>query len=377
MADDPLQSLAERTTVELTYAPPPQTWRRWLTSSIRSWARSTFSRESYISSLKSLLWVLPLTALIWVYAEREQVMTLNNVIIKVKSAEDSGRVLRIIPASDTIIHADLKGPQADIDQAKEYIENTAIPIEVDRTLAAGEYDVDVTSLINKLPEVVNRGVTVTNCIPSVVHVSIDPIIEKEVEVKPPADFAGTPAVFTPTQVRIRGPASQLDRAMKSGQLFAYADFRRFSAQLAAGGSQVLQNVPLSPPSDVNASETTFSPVVVRAQVEAPRLEKRALLSYVTVFAAYPEVPRADQYRAKFDNRVLGIHIVGPADEVAKLESGATTALAIFRVDLDNTDTTAQRTAPLIFDLPPGVRVADQDKNQKITYTLEQRPKADQ
>jgi hypothetical protein len=377
MPEDPHQPVSDRKTVELSYAPAPQTWRRWMATSIRSWVRSTFSRESYISSLKSLLWVVPLTVLIWIYAEREQVQTLNNVVIKVRSAEDSGRVIRIMQASDSIVHADLKGPQADIEQVKEFIENTTVPVEVDRTLAGGEYDVDVTSLINKLPEVVNKGVTVTNCIPSTIHVSIDPIIEKEIEVKPPGDFAGSAAVFTPTQVRIRGPASQLDRALRNGQLFAYADFRRFTGQLAAGGSQVLQNVPLTPPSDVNASEVTLSPVVVRAQVEVRRLEKSDILPYATVYAAEPEAPRADQYHAKFDSTVKGIHIVGPADEVAKLVSGATPAFAIFRVDLDNTDTISQRTAPLIFDLPPGVRVAEQDKNRKITYTLEQRPKTDQ
>src|SRR3954469_15068187 len=39
---------------------------------LRRWFRETFNREQLVSSLKSLLWVAPLTLLIWIYAEREQ-----------------------------------------------------------------------------------------------------------------------------------------------------------------------------------------------------------------------------------------------------------------------------------------------------------------
>ena len=42
---------------------------------LRRWARNTFTRDQLASGLRSLLWVAPLTVLIWIYAEREQIIT--------------------------------------------------------------------------------------------------------------------------------------------------------------------------------------------------------------------------------------------------------------------------------------------------------------
>jgi hypothetical protein len=372
MPETPLQSVNE-----VTYAPPRRTWRRRLSSTVRSWARSTFSRESYVTSLKSLLWVLPLTVLIWIYAEREQVVTVTNVVIRIKLAADSGRVIHFVPATDNIVHADIRGPQVDIDEVKDYVENNIIPVDVDRSLTRGEHPIEVTAQLNKLPEVALKGITVERA--SMIRVSIDPVVEKEVEVKPSADFAGvgTPPVFTPARVRLRGPESAVDRASKNSQLFAYANFSKFTAQLAEGGSQTLRNVPLSPPAVLDATEVTFSPVSVTAQVEATKTAKTIVLPYVTVFAAYPtQIAKADQYRANVpDNTLRGVRVRGPVDEITKLETGATLAFAYFRVDLDNPDTNAQRTSPPVdYGLPPGVSVSEEDKKRTVTYTLEPRPR---
>ena len=46
--------------------------RRWV-AVVRRWFRDTFSREQLVSALRSLIWVAPLTVLIWIYAESEQV----------------------------------------------------------------------------------------------------------------------------------------------------------------------------------------------------------------------------------------------------------------------------------------------------------------
>src|SRR5688572_16294126 len=62
----------------LSYAPVAAraSRRAYWASATRRWARDTFSREQIISSLKSLAWVAPLTVLIWIYAEREQLARL-------------------------------------------------------------------------------------------------------------------------------------------------------------------------------------------------------------------------------------------------------------------------------------------------------------
>ena len=76
---------------------PPRPLRKRVAWAARTWARSTFSRDSFLSSLKSLLWVAPLTVLIWVYAEREQVVTLKGVAVSLEMrSNEAGRVVRVL-----------------------------------------------------------------------------------------------------------------------------------------------------------------------------------------------------------------------------------------------------------------------------------------
>src|SRR3954464_11454986 len=82
MSDQPNPNPLGKTTPALAAlshpsAPKPKTPERRALAKrtaalVRRWARDTFNRESFVSSLRSLLWVAPLTLLIWIYAEREQ-----------------------------------------------------------------------------------------------------------------------------------------------------------------------------------------------------------------------------------------------------------------------------------------------------------------
>src|SRR5436305_9069569 len=55
---------------------------------VRRWVRNTFTRDQIASGLRSLLWVAPLTVLIWIYAEREQTTNAPvNIPIEVVSTD--------------------------------------------------------------------------------------------------------------------------------------------------------------------------------------------------------------------------------------------------------------------------------------------------
>src|SRR3954470_2449441 len=81
---------------------------------LRRWARETFNREQLISSLKSLLWVAPLTLLIWIYAEREQQKDQPAQFqVEVRSGTP-GQVARLADQSGSqvaMVSAMLRGPK--------------------------------------------------------------------------------------------------------------------------------------------------------------------------------------------------------------------------------------------------------------------------
>src|SRR5205807_2622098 len=73
-------SMAENRTISYQPKRPSRTWRD---EAATTWHRfgARFTRENVISNLKTLAWVVPLTLLIWIYAEREQVATTKDVAV--------------------------------------------------------------------------------------------------------------------------------------------------------------------------------------------------------------------------------------------------------------------------------------------------------
>src|SRR5688500_9862212 len=86
---------------------------------VRRWARGTFTRENLVSGAKTLAWVVPLTVLIWVYAEREQLIPEQSVPIPINvTSGDPSRVVTLLHPPDKMILADLEGPRSRIDAVR-------------------------------------------------------------------------------------------------------------------------------------------------------------------------------------------------------------------------------------------------------------------
>src|SRR5881392_2688309 len=80
-------------------------------TNLRRWFTRTFTLENLFVTLKTLAWVTPLTILIWVYAEREQVTSRPVTIpIAVKSV-DPNRIVRL-RSGDESVSAQISGPNA-------------------------------------------------------------------------------------------------------------------------------------------------------------------------------------------------------------------------------------------------------------------------
>jgi hypothetical protein len=89
-------------------------------SSVRRWSARTFTMENLLSGLKTFAWVAPLTILIWVYAEREQVVQKEVTIpIAVKST-DPGRIVSLRPGDESIV-AFIEGPRLAVDRVSELV----------------------------------------------------------------------------------------------------------------------------------------------------------------------------------------------------------------------------------------------------------------
>src|SRR4051812_15684629 len=100
------------------------TRRERMTLRARSWWRNYFSRDRVMNGVRSLPWVVPLTLLIWVYAEREQVVPVPVAIPIEVVSTDPNRLVTIEgqsrPASGRPqVMATLSGPKAQTESVKD------------------------------------------------------------------------------------------------------------------------------------------------------------------------------------------------------------------------------------------------------------------
>lgn len=373
---------------ELQRARPQRTTRARMTIWLRRWSRETFSRESLLSSLRSLMYVAPLTLLIWMYAEREQLLKVSNVQIRValKSA-DPNRVVTLLDPADGTVFAELSGPRGRLEAAQEKIDPrlnaTPVTIEVSGDLPPGRYPYQVTpNQIDDDPRLSANGVTVTSVSPRVLDIFIDPLVEADVPVSAPPDVTNLsePPVFTPARVKVAMPQSLLDKARRNSggqELTVYAD-RTAIARITTPGPHERVPVKVAAPWSDGKQSLRITPDTVLANLNVKRPDRQLVIRRVPIFQLLAPTT-SDDVRVKVqggDTLSGGVTIIGPDQQVEELDrevqAGLTPVVAYFKI-ADSDQVGEPRTTSLTFDgLPAGVRVSADDEKKTVTYQLAKR-----
>ncbi len=193
----------------------PLTWSQ-IAAGIQAWLRRTFAAASLVSGLKSLAWVAPLSVLIWIYAEREQIADRVPIAftVQVKSLDPS-RVARIIDPADAKLRGDFSGPQGGMEQVRGKLE-AGIPVTVelsDGELTPGSHPI-LSTRVNQDPMLVKNGISVSAPIPNEINIFVDKLEETTLDVQPPPDaknIVGSPT-FEPRKVKVVAPHTVLNSA---------------------------------------------------------------------------------------------------------------------------------------------------------------------
>lgn len=378
-------------------APPPAAGRRSapnrrpprrLPRAARSWFRYTFSRDRLLNGLRNLLWVAPLTLLIWIYAEREQISPEPNVVVPIEvTTNDPNWVVSLLRPSDPTIIATLSGPKAQVEWVIQDIHNTdprfgsgPVRIEVNKNLGAGERRIDASRISND-PRFISHGVTVSSCQPAWLDVYLDPMVTREVEVtavSKPSNVANV--TFNPRTVQVRGPESVLDKARASGRLVAEANISGRQELVGLNNQPESKPIPLSDvkvtlPKDLEKRNVSVvGPAVVQAEVSV-KPGKDLTLQYVNVEVQVP-VDVLEAYRITFEKTLPNVTVTGPEAIIDKMSSAAPTfadfkpkPVATFEVSQEEASAAGDGPHPktVEFKLPPGVSYKSGPST--VTYTL--------
>jgi hypothetical protein len=356
----------------LNYAPP--------LTAIERLTRHFPSGGQFVNFLKNLVWVIPLTLLIWVYAEREQTVTLSTEPISIDVRTNAhDRIVNLRLPRDKNIIVELSGPRAQIDRVRELLRprpgpnsEAAVQIYVDPQIDTGPQQLLTVSQINNLPVFKNNGITVKSAQPPYLSVDIDVFETRNVPVRPPPEIAGMlsdQTRFVPDVVEIRAPKLDLEKADAEGALFVYANLPKRDELKVKTGLYSVENVPVYWPRQ--RENVSLTPLTVSARLDIKQRDAEYTI---------PSVPIVKQSTADFDQHYVLVFtggstipngaVTGPLEQIELIKKGELKVKARLDIsDLLDYTVGAQDRRPLQWDLPPGVALTKETKDRAANWAF--------
>ena len=338
---------------------------------LHGWADEHLSREQVGAAGRTLLWVAPLTALIWVYAERQQLQTAENVTLPIAVVPaDKTKVVLLLRPEDGNVVVKLRGPKAALDEAIKRFDprtNPRAEILLERGTSTGEHTLRAVRIKDD-KRLAEAGIIVDDVAPEEIRVYVDQIVTKTLPVQVAAAQQpqfGTP-VFTPAEVTVSGPERVLGSTTSA--LRVEADVAgKFAGQRPPEGEAVVKDVKLAL-AGADATNVTFSHPTVTAKV-FPVAMKEAVLTNVRLWPAGP-ANILNGHDIVIDPSLPDVRVSGPADVIEKLTAPNADAPLAY-VQVHTLTTNVEGEVPIDLQLPPGVVVA-KDQRMTVRVTLKAR-----
>ncbi len=327
------------------------------------------SRHNVVDLLKTMALVVPLTILIWVYAERaqstqERLLVSFDVYTTNPSQYASVADRDDAPLADTPFTVEVEGSRSAIQQLKPQLDRRLLLELSDTYQAESEPTLSVVALLNSYQPIRQAGVTVTSATPSTVKVRIDARINnRPIPLLLPDDLDLAVASFsiTPPSAKVSGPAQAIAKLFPTEKSGLAVDLSSFRERISLPGQHRLEGVPIKPTGIPGVLVTPARVTEVRIEVSAREVEYT--LSTVPLVITQP-LPTINQWTIELrEKTVTNVRVRGPANEIRRLQSQdgkppEITPAAVLRLTNEDRDRSDVSRAVSIVDLPPNVTLMD-------------------
>ena len=361
--------------------------RTWRDDVSAEWARfhNSLTRDNLIAKLKTFAWVLPLTLLIWIYAEREQVAVYEDepVPFELVNSED-GRYVSLALRQDENLILKVTGPRARVNNVLNQLrggrEPRGLQLEVPTKLELNrEITLETLPLVRNQRIFIDNGITVLSAQPPRLAVQVDEKVERDATIVLPPARKNVDATFVPSTVKLRGPLSALQSAEQKlgGQLVVHGEFSG-DALKQPGHYDLpdprLPDVVLRKPLELQDERVEIipPPQKIGASVDVRQADKQHLVRSMPI-----TIDSTDGLQEKFKVEwvrpaipaLQNVTISGPPElndamEKPDFEPKPTARLVVTPQDVGDV-----RTKTVVYDLPDRVKVADQDRNRTVDFRL--------
>lgn len=368
MPDASLKPAPAAKTHRLDYA-PPLTVRERL-------ARHLPTSDGFVDFLKTLIWVAPLTLLIWVYAEREQNVTQAGIIVPIEvRTSDPSRIVTLRGPADKNIVLELSGPRAKLDHIRDLLKpnpkgGAPLVIDIDPQIGAGENKPLTISQINDNAIFKSNGITVKSAQPPYLVVDIDTYEEREIPVAAPPEVAGLlsdQTRFSPDTVKVRAPKALFESQPKQ-PVFVYADLAKREELKTTTGQLKLESVPVYWGSGSGRENVHLSPATVTANLD---IKQRDIEYTIPSVAITKETPLGfeENSTVKYEQTISNVVVTGPREQIELLKKDFKVKAVLEITNFDKGVKNLKR--PLQFKLPPGVSLTtDSLKRANWEFSVE-------
>jgi len=332
----------------------------FFTSLWQSFVKTIGSRRRVVEISKTMLVVVPLTLLIWVYAERAQTLSDSMQINVDLVPADTNLAATIDEPLMASIRIDISGPRTQIDEFKRSIElktttDGRLAVPMPPGYSEGEITLDVATLLNS-NSFDRAGVKVDKATPSTVRVRLDRYIDREVTVAMPRELTVTlqAVTFEPPRVLVRGPRTTIDADFPNSDSTIPIELSSIASVLSVTGVHRVESVPLKQSPN---TRLTIRPQRVNASFEVGSSEREWQIPSVPIAVQRP-AGQDGRYTVKLNGPpvITNVRIKGPSSILARFESRElklTPVLKVTQEDVRSDDLTREVDFP---ELPAGVSV---------------------
>ena len=330
------------------------------------------SRDRMTEFFKTLLLVVPLTILIWIYAERAQTTQDSmNLVVSVASPDPREAATLTRGAKNISVTLSLEGSRSRLDFVKSELvkrmDAGGLNLLVPPQLSPGrEHEVQTTSLVAEDRLFSDSGVTIKDATPASISVRIDEIIERDVPVELPRELAVLikEAKIEPATVKVRGPDAAVRRLLDApGGLSAVVKLT--PADLRTAGYVKFDELPLLPPRDPNVA---FAPVKVKVTMQINPSEARITVPSMPINVQKP-LPMDGRYQVQVTPLVLNnVQLRGPQEKIDQIrdDRASVRPTAVLVVSTDDIGKEGRRAVR--YELPAGVIAEDAPREVDFRVT---------
>ena len=367
--------------------PRPTSTRTWRDDVYAEWNRfhHSLTRENVIANLKTLAWVVPITLLIWIFAEREQVDVQKDQSVPFELVNnDPGRVVTV--KQDRNLLLELTGPRAAVIDVLNELRGGRDPRGLQLEVPA-KLDLNRETSIPALPMVrsqrvfLDRGITVLSVQPPNLTLQVDEVVEREARIVLPPTRKNVEATFTPASVKVRGPLSTLQRAEQTlnGELVVLAEFGGEAVRQPGHyelPSPGLPEVVLRKPPELQDERVEIlpPPTPIRASVDVRQADKAGLVRSMPITIDATD-GLLEKYKVEWVNPTApvlqNVNISGPPELIDAIDKPAFEPKPKARLVVTPQDAVGgeRRSKAVEYDLPDRVKVADEDRNRTVEFRL--------